>query len=415
MRTTLFRQEALQAKREHAYGDTLRVDTPRAWVFVAVVLGLAASLLAFGCWGEFTRKTHVSGQLVPTMGHIKVYAPDGGTIVERRVREGQSVKKGDTLFVLSLEHNSQTASAANATAIQKLQERRASLVRELDKQGEIGVVELATQQERARGLAAELAQLDQEVVTQRQLLASAQTALQRYERYRDQSFFSAAHVQQKQDEVLGQTAKLQALTRNRVSIEHDLAGARKATLSKKLQSEKEPAALRREIAVIDSQISEQESRRTAVITAPADGVATTILGQQGQVAAPSAPLLSILPAGTVLRAELFVPSRSIGFISVRQFVAIRYAAFPYQSFGSYAGKITEISRTMISPQESGLGNQIQEPVYRVLVDLEAQNVKAYGKQMPLQSGMALEADVSLERRRLIEWVFAPLLSVTGRV
>jgi len=349
------------------------------------------------------------------MGHIKVYAPDGGTIVERRVREGQSVKKGDTLFVLSLEHNSQTASAANATAIQKLQEGRASLVRELDKQGEIGVVELATQQERARGLAAELAQLDQEVVTQRQLLASAQTALQRYERYRDQSFFSAAHVQQKQDEVLGQTAKLQALTRNRVSIEHDLAGARKATLSKKLQSEKEPAALRREIAVIDSQISEQESRRTAVITAPADGVATTILGQQGQVAAPSAPLLSILPAGTVLRAELFVPSRSIGFISVRQFVAIRYAAFPYQSFGSYAGKITEISRTMISPQESGLGNQIQEPVYRVLVDLEAQNVKAYGKQMPLQSGMALEADVSLERRRLIEWVFAPLLSVTGRV
>ncbi len=415
MRSTLFRQEALQAKRECAYGDTLRVDTPKAWVFVVLVLGLSASLLAYGYWGEFTRKTHVLGQLVPTMGHIKVYAPEGGTIVERRVQEGQHVKKGDALFVLSLERNSQTASAANATAIAKLHERRDSLLRELDKQGEIGVAELAAQQERARGLSAELAQLEQEIVTQRQLVDSAQTSLTRYERYRDQSFFSAAHVQQKQEELLAQTAKLQALTRNRVSLESDLASARQATRSKKLQSEKEPAALRREIAALEAQLSEWESRRTAVITAPSDGLATTILAQQGQVASANAPLMSILPAGTVLRAELFVPSRSIGFVSVRQFVAIRYAAFPYQSFGSYAGKITEISRTLINPQESGMADQVQEPVYRVLVELESQHVNAYGKRMPLQSGMALEADVSLERRRLIDWVFAPLLSITGRV
>ncbi len=415
MRSTLFRQEALQAKREHAYGDTLRVDTPKAWVFVVLVLTVAASLLAYGFWGEFTRKTHVQGQLVPTMGQIKVYAPEGGTIVERRVREGQQVRKGDALFVLSLERNSQTASDANATAIAKLQERRASLLRELDKQGEIGAAELDTQNERARGVAAQIAQLEQEIATQRQLLASAQTALQRYERYRDQSFFSAAHVQQKEDEVLAQKAKLQSLTRNRVSLENELVVARQAVRTKKLQSEKEPAALRREIAALESQLSEQESRRTAVIAAPADGVATTILAQEGQIAVPNAPLMSILPAGTVLRAELFVPSRAIGFVSVRQFVAIRYAAFPYQSFGSQAGKITEISRTLINPQESGLANQLEEPVYRVLVDLESQHVNAYGKQMPLQSGMALEADVSLERRRLIEWVFAPLLSVTGRV
>lgn len=415
MRTTLFRAEALQAKREGAFGDIIRIDTPRAWLFVALVLGLAAALAAYGYWGEFTRKTHVRGQLVPSMGHIKVYAPEGGTIIERRVEEGQSVKKGDVVFALSLERNSQTASAANATAIAKLQERRESLLRELDKQGAISATELRTQQERVRGLSAQIAQLDQEMATQQQLVASAQTALQRYQRYQDQNFFSEAHVQQKHDEVLAQTAKLQALTRNRVSLEHDLAGAQQSAQTKRLQGEKEPAALRREIAALESQISEQESRRHAVITAPTDGVATTILAQQGQVASPSAPLMSILPAGTVLRAELFVPSRAIGFVAVRQLVAIRYAAFPYQSFGSYAGKITEISRTMINPQESEAAAQQQEPVYRVLVDLQQQHVDAYGKQMPLQSGMALEADISLERRRLIEWVFAPLLSVTGRV
>jgi membrane fusion protein len=415
MRSSLFREEALQANRPSLYGEVMRVDSPGAWTFIALALVVAASVFAFGFWGEFTRKAHVRGQLVPSMGHIKVHAIEPGIILERHVREGQSVRKGDVLFVLSLERNSQTASEANETAIAKLRERRASLAAELEQQGALGASEERTHEERARGLAAQLAQLDQELATQRQLLGSARSALKRYERYQDQNFFSAAHVQEKHDEVLGQTGKLQALTRSRVALAHDLAQAQQAVTSAQLQSAKAPAALRREIAALEQQISEQQSRRRAVITAPADGVATSILVQQGQVAAPNAPLVSILPAGSVLRAELFVPSRSAGFIAVRQMVAIRFAAFPYQSFGSYEGKVSEISRTVVNARESESGVQADEPGYRVLVELQSQHVNAYGKQIALQSGMALEADVSLERRRLIEWVFAPLLSVAGRV
>ena len=44
-----------------------------------------------------------------------------------------------------------------------------------------------------------------------------------------------------------------------------------------------------------------------------------------------------------------------------------------------------------------------------------QAVQAYGQPQPLAAGMQLEADVLLDRRRLIEWIFEPLLSVTGRV
>jgi membrane fusion protein len=49
------------------------------------------------------------------------------------------------------------------------------------------------------------------------------------------------------------------------------------------------------------------------------------------------------------------------------------------------------------------------------VVLERQSVQAYGQAQPLAAGMQLEADVLLDRRRLIEWIFEPLLSVTGRV
>ncbi len=54
-------------------------------------------------------------------------------------------------------------------------------------------------------------------------------------------------------------------------------------------------------------------------------------------------------------------------------------------------------------------------MYRITVALDRQSVRAYGEEQPLAAGMQLEADVLLDRRRLIEWIFEPVLSVTGRI
>ena len=72
-------------------------------------------------------------------------------------------------------------------------------------------------------------------------------------------------------------------------------------------------------------------------------------------------------------------------------------------------------RTVIQPNETSLPLGVQEPVYRVTVRLPAQEVRAYGQAMALRAGMVLDADVSIDRRRIVEWLFDPLLSVTGRV
>jgi membrane fusion protein len=50
----------------------------------------------------------------------------------------------------------------------------------------------------------------------------------------------------------------------------------------------------------------------------------------------------------------------------------------------------------------------------VIVKLDMQHVMAYGNPQPLQAGMQLEADILLDRRRLIEWVFEPVFSLTRR-
>jgi membrane fusion protein len=104
-----------------------------------------------------------------------------------------------------------------------------------------------------------------------------------------------------------------------------------------------------------------------------------------------------------------------------QTVRLRYQAFPYQKFGFYDGVVATISSAALNPadlpqQQAGLTSLYGtgEPVYRITVKLARQTATVYGNPVPLQPGMQLEADVMLERRRLIEWVFDPLFTLTGK-
>jgi membrane fusion protein len=129
-----------------------------------------------------------------------------------------------------------------------------------------------------------------------------------------------------------------------------------------------------------------------------------------------------VPSGAVLQAQLFSPSRAIGFLKEGQRVLLRYEAFPYQKFGFHEGVVVSVSRSAMSPAEmtqqlAGLTALYgtNEPVYRINVELAQQTVTAYGNSVPLQPGMKLEADVLLESRRLVEWMLEPLFSVSGKL
>jgi membrane fusion protein len=357
----------------------------------------------------------VSGYLAPSKGLIKVYAPEPGTLIEKHVREGQTVRRGDTLFVLSTERSSRETPEAQAAAIAKLRERRDSLKEELNKQVNIDQIDRRTLQERIQGMEAELVQIETEIKTQSKRVASAEEMLGRFRKLLASKFVSGLQAQEKQQELLDQQSRLQELGRNRLSLERELRELRLTLSSSGLKANNQRSAIERNIAVLEQEMTEYESRRNLVITAPSDGVVTTILAERGQSASTTNPLLSILPEGAVLEAQLLVPSRAIGFIKPGQTAAVRYQAFPYQRFGSHKGYVKEIAKTLIRPNEGELPVALNEPVYRVTVTLSSQTVRAYDETIPLQSGMILDADIRLDRRRLIEWVFDPLFSITGRI
>jgi membrane fusion protein len=415
MNPPLFREEALGAQVDRLYGATLTARSPALTLLTLGAAVMAAAIISFLVLAHYTRKEHVTGYLAPSAGLIKVFTPQLGTVVAQHVAEGQTVAQGEVLLVVSSERATATTQQAQAQMLQQLRERRDSLRQELDKRA--GIDELAAEalRKRIHTLQAELEQAQRQIELQRSGVASAVRTVQRHERLVTSGFVSQATLQQKQEELLDRRSQLVASQRSVVALTRDLDAARLELASSALTKSNNAAAIERQISELEQQLTDVDSRREVVITAPADGTVTTILAQVGQSAAPGTPLLSILPAGAELEAHLLVPTRAAGFIRPDQTVALRYQAFPYQRFGHYLGEVREVGRTILQPQEAALPLPVQEPVYRITVKLPAQRVQAYGQSLALQSGMVLDADIWVDRRRLIEWVVDPLLSVVGRV
>src|SRR5690606_32686170 len=127
------------------------------------------------------------------------------------------------------------------------------------------------------------------------------------------------------------------------------------------------------------------------------------------------PLLTIVPTGAPLVAELLAPSAAIGFLRVGAPVLLRYQAYPWQKFGQYPGRVTTISRAALAADD--LGQLAPEAdagqLYRVTVAPEAQAVRAYGRPESLQAGMRVEAHVLVDTRPLYQWVLEPVYTLRG--
>ncbi|MBS0424029.1 MAG: HlyD family efflux transporter periplasmic adaptor subunit [Proteobacteria bacterium] len=415
MKRTLFRTEALSHQQDRLHGEVLIARSPAVSLLVWLTALFAVSIVGFAFWGEYTRKEHVVGYLLPTQGMIRIFSPQTGIVLEKHAGEGQLVKQGDALLTISSERTTSNTRETQAAMLAELKQRRDSLRQEQGKQKEIDALTGNSIAGRIRGLESEIREAQGQLALQASRVANAERTVTRYEKLLAERFVSDAAVQEKQEALIDQRNQHAQLKRSITSLNRELSTARVELSASGLKQANNTAAIERQISELEQQLTEADARRSIILTAPADGTVTTILAEVGQTANPAMPLLSILPAGAELQAQLLVPTRAAGFIKPAQQVSLRYQAFPYQRFGHHLGEVAEIGRTVIQPDESSLPVAVQESVYRITVRLPQQQVQAYGQAMPLQAGMVLDADIHIDRRRLIEWVFDPLLSITGRI
>ena len=412
----LFRAEA-QASQQQAWLGSVQLHRPATLRWLSLLaLGGVVAVGAFLFSTEYTRKARVNGLLVPERGVMRLSVPQSATVVARPVQDGQQVREGDVLFVLSLDSANPTGDSLSRT----LKDREQSLGAAQAQQRELAQSQAASLKARIATLESTLRQADAELQLHAQREALAQQSLGRLESLAKDQFVSSAQVQTKREELLGLQAHRQALSRERENLQREALGLQAELQAIPLKAQVQQGELARDIAALQAQGVENEARRRLVLRAPSDGQMSTVLAEPGQVVQAGTQLAALLPARTPLQAHLYAPSSAVGFLRPHQAVLLRYQAFPYQKFGQQAGEVLQVARTPLQAAELaqlGLPAAMAqgEPMYRITVQLQRQSVEAYGQDQTLSPGMLLEADVLLERRRLIEWIFEPLLSLARRV
>ncbi|RPI63404.1 MAG: HlyD family efflux transporter periplasmic adaptor subunit [Lysobacterales bacterium] len=407
----LFRAAAVAAQKHDGLGAIVLVR-PISYAFLAsLAAAVAGALIALACLASYTAHTTLRGRLVPERGVIDVTSQQPGTIVEKRVGEGDSVAAGDTLLVLSSERLMRSGAALEAAVGAELEQRRASLAAQIANTRRLEAMERAALLARRAALDAEAASLAEAVGAKRRRVALSERAVQRYADVRARGFLSEEQWALREAELLEQQSGLEALEREsaaltRLETEVD---ERLATLQPRYANA--IAELERALGGGEREIVENDARRATTVSAPQPGTVTGLAADVGQSVQVGTVLARIVPKEPKLVAELFAPSRAVGFVAVGDEVRLRYAAFPYQKFGHARGAVTSVSATTVAG-DAALG---VEPTYRVAVALESQAVTAYGAPRRLMPGMAVEADVLGERRRLYEWVLEPLYALADRI
>jgi len=409
----LFRREALDNRRERLFGDVVLTQPPSFWLwsgFAGVAVLLIVLMLVLG---TYSRRENVAGFVRPDKGLIKVFAPQSGLLDTLHVEEGERIEAGALLFTVSTGRSGAAPEDVDALIVEKLAAAREALKARRVERSELDSLEQGRLRERFSRLALEIDELERLVDIQAGRFDASDRQVARLAELGAGGFVSEADLIIARDGRANIELDLLEASRRLAEKRGELLDAGKLIEQLPLRSSLDLAEIDQQLSTIDQRILETGGRRSYTLRAPSAGRVTALQVTAGQRVREERPLLTILPDDTRFRADLFVPTRAIGFIESGQSVLLRYGAFPYQQFGLYEGTVDKVAETVLLPAELDVPVPVDEPVYRVSVRLDRQTVSAYGREFDLRAGMLLEASILLEGRSLGEWLLAPIYSLRG--
>lgn len=315
-----------------------------------------------------------TGKLEP-IGNVKnVRLPPGGVIEAILVKNGQRVSKGQALIRLD-----QESSSEQLKSLTKGVEEKSTQIGQ--KQQQLQLKKL----ERER-----LTELNREQVSSTRInLKLQQDILKRFA-----SLSMEGGV--KEIEYLQQRNKVQELKGQ--LTKQQLDGRRQINLIDQQieQLNAELAGLRSERAQLNANLTEvRVTNKNQTLRAPVDGIVFDLkLNNPGFISQSmsSEVMLKVVPFNT-LEADVMIPSNKIGFVRVGQPADISIDSFPASDFGVLEGIVQSVGSDALPPDPQQMR---QEYTYPAVIKLASQQLKlSSGKQLPLQVGMSLTANIKL--------------------
>jgi len=412
--SSLFRQEALDNKQQRLWGEVVLIQPLSFYLLTGAVTLVVLIVGAFLVYGTYARRENVSGYLLPDKGLVKIYATDPGVVTDVHVVEGNKVEKGDLLLTVSTKKNNSESSDVDALILNKLEDNKKTAERKLAEQKLLDKREDNQFKDQVSGFGREIRQLKSLIKIHEEKFKTSQAQLNRLDKLLAKNYLNKSDYNTAYEHNVDIGLRLDETRQQLSAKENQLLEAKNLWDQLPLKASIKRAEYNQQISEIEQKIVEIKGRRAYTLRSPASGHVTAIQVSPGE-RVKDRPLLTILPDDAQFKAELFVPTRAIGFIKKGQSVLLRYSAFPYQRFGLYKGTIDKVTEVILSPEELHVPVELQEPVYRVSVTPEKQEVTAYGRDFPLQAGMLLEANIILDGRSLGEWLLSPIYSMRGRL
>jgi hemolysin D len=209
-------------------------------------------------------------------------------------------------------------------------------------------------------------------------------------------------------------AALAAITHTHAQTE---AEYRRALYGELVEAERKAAGLARDVDKAN------EKTRLQVLTAPIDGeVQQLAVHTVGGVVTPAQALLAVAPSDSPIEVEAMVSNRDIGFVQAGQRAEIKVDTFNFTRYGLLHGKVVSVSQDSIvreKPQDKSRGTSGgdessseppgQELSYAARISLDRTRMQVDDNLVNLIPGMAVTAEIKTGTRRIISYLFSPLL------
>ncbi|MGO7018357.1 HlyD family efflux transporter periplasmic adaptor subunit [Rhizobium leguminosarum] len=326
------------------------------------------------------------------------------------VADGDQVEEGQELVAVRSEDYLVSGESASEKVAEMLDRQNASISEQLAEVKNDEIAQTAQFSAQISGYQTQIDKLQSQIALQKELITSIEKDVERIRGLVDKGIVPRRDVTLREDSLTERRQQMAVLESTLTERRSDLSDAERMLDQVKARSNEKVAALQSQREDINRGLATNEQSRAYVIRSPIGGTVSALTAKIGEPLNTQQALMSVVPLNATLHAQLDVPNAAVGFVEVGQEVRLAIDTFPYQSFGTIAGRVKSLSKSPIN-RGSGASTNLN---YLVTVDLERQSITAFGKQQALFPGMTLSARIATARQSLLEWLFEPLFALQRR-
>lgn len=446
------------------------IETPPSPVriaFIWTICLLASVMILWGYFGHIDIIAIAQGKIQP-QGRVKTIQPlETGRVVAVRVENGQRVKAGDVLVELdpaeAIADETASRSAHQSFLGERIRRKRALELAAAQRFYDIGEIEwpagvadvvrrregrvlkadLQELQSNIRTIDAQLAQKASEEKRLEETIVSQQALVETLQQRVDMRKALFARGSTPKAALIDATEALQTQLTTLATQKGQLAEARAAedVLNKErrktidqfiAENEQKLNEAERQIDELEQKAAKAHVRTDhMVLSSPIDGrVSGLSVTTKNQVVASGEELMRIVPEDVGLEIECYAPNKDIGFIRTGQAAVIKIEAFPFTRYGALDGVVKKVAYDAIpepdaqtiegnptkTPRSNAMAGaqRVQNLVFPVLVVSQRNAMNIDGTDIPLSPGMSVTVEIKTGKRRILEYLFSPLVETASR-